>query len=66
MSGNMGSTDRTVRVVAAMCIGVLLLTGILEGVPAIVLGMLAVMLLLSSVIGFCLIYLPLKISTARR
>jgi hypothetical protein len=66
MNKNMGSMDRTARIVAALAVGILILSGTLTGPLAIILGVLAVVLLLTSVISFCPLYALFKFSTRRR
>ncbi len=65
MKKNMGTIDRVVRVVLALVVGVLYLTGQITGVLAIVLGVLAVVFLVTSAIGFCPLYLPFRLSTRK-
>lgn len=63
MRQNMGMIDRVVRVALAIAVLVLYVTGLISGLVAIVLGVLAVIWVMTSVIGFCPLYLPCKIST---
>lgn len=65
MEKNMGSVDRTIRILAALVIAILLLTGQIQGIVAIVVGVLAVVFLATSVVSFCPLYLPFKISTRK-
>ncbi len=65
MKKNMGSIDRTVRILAALVIAILLLTSQIEGVVAIVVGVLAVVFLATSLVGTCPLYMPFKISTRK-
>lgn len=65
MKKNMGTTDRALRSLAALVIAALLLTGQIEGIIATVFGVLAVVFLLTSLISFCPLYLPFKISTRK-
>jgi hypothetical protein len=65
MKKNMGTADRAIRVLAAIVIAVLLLTGQFGGVLATVLGILAIVFLVTSAISFCPLYLPFKISTRK-
>jgi ribose/xylose/arabinose/galactoside ABC-type transport system permease subunit len=65
MKKNMGTTDRMIRIVAAFVIAGLLLTGQIEGVVATVLGVLAVVFFGTSLVSFCPLYLPFKISTRK-
>jgi hypothetical protein len=63
MPKNMGTVDRVIRVILAAVVAVLFATGQLSGTAAIVLGILAVVFLLTSLVGFCPLYFPFKIST---
>jgi uncharacterized membrane protein YphA (DoxX/SURF4 family) len=59
----MGTLDRSVRVIVALAVGILLLTGTLTGTAAWILGILAVVFLLTSAASTCPLYIPFKIST---
>lgn len=63
MKQNMGTVDRIVRTLLAVAVGVLYYLGIISGTVAIVLGGLAVIFLLTSLISFCPLYLPFRLST---
>lgn len=63
MKQNMGSTDRIIRVVLAVVVAVLYFTNLISGTAAIILGILAIVFLLTSVVGFCPLYAPFKLST---
>jgi len=65
MKKNMGTIDRGVRTLAALTIVVLLLTGVLSGTIATILGIFAVVFLGTSAIGFCPLYTLFKISTRK-
>jgi hypothetical protein len=65
MRKNMGNIDRIIRTLIAVVIGFLILTGNLSGAIAIILGIFTVILLLTSTIGWCPLYLPLGISTRK-
>jgi Na+(H+)/acetate symporter ActP len=65
MKKNMGSTDRLVRVLFALVVAVLYFTDQISGTVAIILGLFAVIFLLTSVIGFCPLYVPFKLSTKK-
>jgi hypothetical protein len=62
MIKNMGSTDRTIRLVAAVVLLALALF-VVEGALAWVLGLVAVVLALTSAVGTCPAYLPFRFST---
>jgi len=63
MKSNMGTTDRIIRTVLALGVGALWYTGRISGTVAIVLGAIAVMFLLSSLISWCPAYAPFGFST---
>ena len=63
MKANMGTIDRVIRTALAILVGVLYFTGQISGTVAIVLGVLAVIFLLTSVISFCPLYAPFRFST---
>ncbi len=65
MKANMGTIDRIIRSALAILVGVLYFTGQISGTVAIVLGVLAVIFLLTSVISFCPLYAPFRFSTRR-
>jgi hypothetical protein len=63
MQKNMGSFDRIARVIVALVIGVLYLADQISGLAAIILGAFAVVFVLTSLMGSCPLYGPLKINT---
>ena len=63
MKPNMGTVDKIIRIALAVLVGVLYFTGQISGIVAIVLGVLAIVFVLTSLVGFCPLYLPLGIST---
>ncbi len=65
MKKNLGTVDMVLRILASVAIGVLLLTGVLAGAAATILGVVAIVLLLTGVVRFCPIYYALKISTRK-
>jgi hypothetical protein len=66
MTKNMGTIDRIVRFIFAAAVAVLYFAGTISGTLAVILGVLAVILLATSVIGFCPLYFPFKLSTIRK
>ena len=66
MTRNMGTADRTLRLLAGALILVLYLTHVISGGIAAVLGVIAAVLILTSFVGVCPAYLPLKISTLKK
>lgn len=65
MKKNMGSADRIIRAVAAIVIAALYFGNSLSGTAATVLGLLAVIFLVTGALGFCPLYLPFKFSTRK-
>jgi hypothetical protein len=63
MKANMGSIDRIIRIALAILVGVLYFTGQISGMLAIVLGVLAIVFLLTSLVSFCPLYAPFRFST---
>ncbi|UCH79885.1 MAG: DUF2892 domain-containing protein [Nitrospiraceae bacterium] len=63
MKQNMGAADRFIRSALAIIVGIMYFTGHISGIAAIVLGIIAIAFILTSAIGHCPLYTPLKIST---
>lgn len=63
MTRNMGSADRTFRILVALLVGYLYYTGRITGTLGIVLCVVAVVFVLTSFIGWCPLYQPLGINT---
>lgn len=66
MTKNMGTIDRVVRILAAVAVLVLYLTHVISGPLAIILGVIAAVLVLTSFVGVCPLYMPFKLSTAAK
>lgn len=66
MIKNMGTIDRVVRVLLAVAVAVLYFTGAISGLAAIILGILALVFVATSFVGFCPLYVPFKISTRKK
>jgi hypothetical protein len=65
MTKNMGTVDRIVRFIIVVAIAILYFTNVISGTLAIILGILAVVFLATSLLGFCPLYLPFKLSTRK-
>ena len=65
MKKKMGLFDRIIRTILAVVVGVLFFTKQISGLAAIILGILAIVFLLTSLIAFCPLYLPFKLSTRK-
>lgn len=66
MTANMGTIDRVARVVVAVVVAGLILSGVVQGLLAIILGVLAAVFVLTSLVSFCPLYAPFGISTCSR
>jgi hypothetical protein len=66
MKKNMGTIDRVIRILLAIVVIVLYSNGSITGVAAIILGILAFVFILTSLMVFCPLYVPLKFSTIKK
>lgn len=66
MKKNIGTPDRLIRILLAILVAVLYFTKQISGTAAIILGILAIAWLLTSLVGFCPLYVPFKISTVKK
>lgn len=66
MKKNMGTIDRIIRVSLVVLIAVLYFTNVISGTWAIILGVVAVVFLLTSLVGVCPLYMPFGISTRKK
>ena len=66
MKRNMGNMDRSIRVALAVSVGILFLAGQISGTGAIIAGVVAVVFLLTSAVGFCPLYAMLGVSTMKK
>jgi hypothetical protein len=57
--------DRILRMIVAVIIAILYFTKVLTGAPGIILLILAGIFLLTGIIGFCPLYIPFRINTAK-
>jgi hypothetical protein len=60
---NMGTVDKAVRLGVALLVVILIATGVISGALAWILGIFAVVFVVTSFIGFCPLYLPFGLST---
>ena len=65
MKKNIGSFDRVSRIVFALIAALVYITNQISGTTAIIIGLFATILLLTGFVGFCPVYVPLKISTRK-
>jgi fatty acid desaturase len=66
MKKNMGSTDKTIRLVAALVIVILAFAKVITGVWAVVLLILAAVFVITSLVSFCPLYLPFGMNTGKK
>jgi hypothetical protein len=65
MKKNMGIADRVIRFMLAATVLVLYLLDAISGVAAIILGLFAVIFVVTSFVGFCPLYAPFNFSTQK-
>lgn len=66
MKKNMGTVDRIIRLILVAIVLLLYFTGVISGTVAIILGVLAAIFFVTSLISFCPLYLPFGISTRKK
>lgn len=64
MTRNVGPEDRVVRIVVAIGLAVIIYAGVLDGIAAIIVGIVAAYLLLSGLFSRCLVYKVADIDTS--
>jgi len=65
MKKNMGKMDRIIPVAIAILIAILYFTNVISGTLAIILGVAAIIFLLTSLVGVCPLYLLFGLSTRK-
>lgn len=65
MKKNVGTADRVIRILLAVVVAALYFTNQISGALAIILGLLAIILLVTGLVSFCPIYYPFKLSTKK-
>ncbi len=66
MKCNVGFADKIVRLLVAIVIAVLYFTNTITGTLAIALGVFSIILILTSLISFCPLYIPFRINTLKK
>ena len=66
MKANMGNTDKIIRILAAILIGVLYFMQLISGTLAIVLLIVAGAFIITSFMSFCPLYLTFGLSTVQK
>jgi hypothetical protein len=64
MARNVGPEDRVVRIVVGLALGVVIYLGYLEGIAAIVAGVIAAYLVITGLLARCIIYKAIDVDTS--
>ncbi|MEI7628149.1 MAG: DUF2892 domain-containing protein [Bacteroidota bacterium] len=65
MKKNMGTIDKTIRLIVAIVFAILYFTNVVTGTLGLVLVVLGAVFVLTSLVSFCPLYLPFGISTCK-
>ena len=65
MKKNMGAADRTIRILLAIIVGYLVITGQVSGTLAVILGILTIAFVVTGFIAWCPAYVPFGFSTKK-
>ena len=66
MKKNMGTADKVIRILVAIVIAVLYFTNVITGTLGIVLLALGAVFVLTSIVSFCPLYLPVGLKTNKK
>jgi hypothetical protein len=66
MKKNMGTIDKAIRILVAVVVVILYFTNVISGTLGIILLALSVIFVITSILGFCPLYLPLNLSTRNK
>jgi hypothetical protein len=66
MKKNMGTVDKVIRILVAVVVVALYFTNVISGTLAIVLLALSAIFVVTSLLGFCPLYLPFSLSTRKK
>ena len=66
MAKNMGTIDKIIRVLAAVVVAILYFTNQITGTAAVILGVIAVIFIATSLMGYCPLYSIFKINTGKK
>jgi hypothetical protein len=65
MKKNMGTIDKTLRIIFGIIFGILYFSETVTGTIGIIILIITVMFILTSLVSFCPLYVPFKISTLK-
>jgi len=66
MQTNVGGVDRLARFVIGLILAILVIANLVKGVAAVIVGIIAILLVFTSLFGFCALYVPFKFSTTKK
>jgi hypothetical protein len=66
MKKNMGTADKIIRILIAAIVAILFFTNVITGTLGIILLVLSGVFILTSLVSFCPLYLPLGLSTKKK
>ena len=66
MKKNMGTVDKVIRILVAVVVVILYFTNVISGTLAIILLALSAIFVVTSLLGFCPLYLPFGLSTREK
>ena len=66
MKSNESTLDRIIRMIIAIVLGVMVLSGAVSGTWAIILAVVALALFVTGIVGMCWLYSACKISTHKK
>jgi hypothetical protein len=66
MKKNMGTIDKVIRILVAVVVVILYFTNVISGTLGIILLALSAIFVITSILGFCPLYLPLNLSTRNK
>jgi len=62
----MGTADKIIRIILALVMVILYVTGMIPGILGIILIALSAIFVITSLVSFCPLYLPFGLSTLRK
>lgn len=66
MKKNIGLTDKIIRIAVAIFVAILYFIGTISGTIAIVLGIFALIMIFTSFVSFCPLYIPFGLNTRKK
>jgi hypothetical protein len=66
MKKNMGTVDKVIRILVAVVVVTLYFTNVISGTLAIILLALSAIFIITSLLSFCPLYLPLSLNTRKK